>query len=78
MSAEYCSRVALRPVFLRLEYCSVSLVDLVGDFDGDLLVGDRDDELEGFLFSLDTLLSERFLEDLERKLGSIGSLFKAG
>lgn len=73
MSAEYCNGAALRPAFLRLEYCSVSLVDLVGDLDGDLFVGDRDDELEGFLFSLDTVLSDRFLEDLERKLGSIGS-----
>lgn len=44
----------------------------MGDFDEDLFVGDLDEELEGFLFSLDMLLSGRFLEDLVRKLGSIG------
>ena len=72
MSAGNCCKAALRPAFLRFEYCSFALAALFGDFDEFLFVGDLDEELEGFLFSFDMLLSGRFLEDLERKLGSIG------
>ena len=42
---------------------SGSRTDLVGDFEGDLFVGERDEDRDGFRLSLDMLLSERFLEE---------------
>lgn len=54
----------------RYDGISVSLMDFVGDFEGDLFVGERDEGLDGFRFSLDMLLLDGFLEeDLEKRLG---------
>lgn len=50
----------------------------MGDLDEDLLVGDRDDAFEGLLFSLDMLLSDFFLDGLDRILGNtIGEVLEA-
>lgn len=43
---------------------------LEGGLEADVFVGDRDEDLEVFRFSLDMMLSDRFLEeDLEKRLG---------
>ena len=47
----------------REENNSGSRTDLVGDLEGDLFVGERDEERDGFWLSLDMLLSDRFLEE---------------
>ena len=49
---------------VRNEDSSGSLTGLVGDFEGDLLVGERDADLDGFRLSLDMLLSDRFFEEV--------------